>query len=302
METFSDIREKIEEIRKSDFKIGEIENNNKNHKVSNLLRSALLCNNAIAIGSLEDISKDDAAELYKELDEVMKNKLRVLNSNFSEEMLNKMIVAYKRGYTIYPMDIFVVDDAVFHKEGILGDFDSIYKIITFMFDGMKPYYNVSDMYFTLDDSDLFLSQKKEDLTKEDDIYTSKFISDNINSIYKANITKPIYEFNTDTVSYGYRGLASDEIRGVNVYINKRFDDIGRSLKVKNGCDIKLCIQNGDNIILYYIHQSFNDGEPVWGVVKTNSEIWRLTDEVLKLEDECVNATYELTKRKKSTLS
>lgn len=297
MKTIGDIKEKIEEIKNSDFKIGEIEYYGRNHKVSNLLRSALICNNAI--GGIDNISKEEATELYKELDEVLKNKLKVLNPNFSEETLNNMINSYKRGYIIYPMDIFVVDDAVFHKEGVFNDFGDIYEIRTFMFEDMKPYYSVSDMYFKLDDFDFLLTQRKEELTKEDDIYTSKFISDNINSIYNANITKPIYELNTDTVFYGNRGLVSGEIGGINAYINMKFDDIGKSLKAKSECDIKLCIQNEDDLIIYYVHQSFKDNEPVWSVVKTNNEVWRLTEEVLKFENKHANTAYELTKRKKS---
>ncbi len=296
MKTLSDIKEKIAEIKNSDFKVGEFEYYDENHKICNLLRSALICCNAI--GCIDNISKEEIMELEKELDEVMKNKLKALNPNFSELILNNMISTYKRGYIIYPMDILVIDDAVFHKEGVYDDFGNIYKVRTFMFEGMKPYYNISDMYFILDDFDLLVFQNKERLTIEDDKYTSKFISDNINSIYKENITKPLYELNTDTVYYGYNGLVSGEIGGINVYINMKFADIGRSLKAKSECDIKLCIQNKDDIKLYYVHQSFKDGEPVWSVVKTNNEVWRLTEEALKFEN---NATYKLT-RKKSDLS
>lgn len=296
MKTLSDIKQQIEEIRNSDFRIEEFDYYNKNHKVSNLLRSALLCNNYIS--RIDNISEEKTTELRKELDEVMKNKLKELNPGFSDETLNNMINTYKRGYIIYPMDIFVVDDAVFNKGGVFNEFGDIYKIKTFMFQAMKPYYSVfSDPYFTLDDSDIFLTQKKELLTFEDEMYTSKFISDNINSIYNANITKPLYELNTDTDFYGYRGLASGEVYGVNTYINMKFADIGKSLKERKECDIKLCIQKGDDIILYYIHQSFKDGEPVWNVIKTNNEVWRLTEEALKLENEKSNFTYQLTKRK-----
>lgn len=295
MRSLSEIKEKIEEIKNSDFKIGEFEN----HKVSNLLRSALICCNAI--GDIDSISQEEITELDKEIDEVMKNKLKKLNPNFSEATLNNMINTYKRGYVIYPMDILVVDDVVFHKEGVFDDFGSIYQIRTFMFENMKPYYNVSDIYFKLDDFDFFSTQEQVRLTKEDNIYTSKFISDSINSIYNENITKPIYELNTDTISYGYRGLVSGEIGGINVYINMKFDDIGRSLKAKNECDVKLCIQNKEDLILYYIHQSFQDNEPVWSVVKTNSDVWKLTEEALKFENKCINNTRKLTKRKKSDL-
>lgn len=301
MKVLTDIKEKIEEIRNSNFKIGEIEYNGENHKFSNLLRSALICINAI--DGVDNISKEEREELYGELNGAMKSKLKELNPNFSEETLNNMINSYKRGYIIYPMDIFVVDDAVFHKEGVYDDFGSIYKIKTHMFCNMKSYYNVFDMYFTLDedDFDFFLTHPKERLTKEDKIYTSKFISNSINSIYKSNISKPLYELNTDNAFYGYSGLTNGEVHKVNVYINMGFDDIGRSLKSKNECDIKLCIQNGDDIILYYVHQTFKDNKPVWNVVEINSKVWKLTEETSKLENKCTNATCQLTKRKNDLL-
>ena len=72
----------------------------------------------------------------------MKSKLKKLNTNFNEQILDNMISTYHRGYIIYPMDIFVVDDAVFHKEGVYDDFGSIYRIRTFMFQNMKPYYEL----------------------------------------------------------------------------------------------------------------------------------------------------------------
>jgi len=294
MKNLSDIKSKIEEIRNSDFKIEDFDFYGKNHKISILLRIALICTNAIS--SIDNISKEKKRELYKELDEVMKSKFRKLNPNFSEETLNNMISGYKRGYIVYPIDILVVDDAVFHKEGVFNDFDSIYKIKTFMFQGENPYYDVSDMYFT-DDGDFLFGEKKW-LTNEEAKITSKFISDNINSIYEANITRPIYELNTARSFYGYSGLASGEIREVNVYINMKHGDIGRSIKGKEECDFKLCIQNGNDITLYYIHQNFKDNEPIWNVVKTNSEVWSLTEQALKSEKECEDDTHKLIKRRK----
>lgn len=301
MQTLSDVKKKINEIKNSDFKIREIDYYNGKQKVCNLLRSALICCNAIS--SIANISEVREAELYKELDEVMKNKIKALNSNFSEEILNNMVCAYKRGYIIYPMDIFVIDDAVFHKEGKFNDFDDIYEIQTFMFEDLKPYYNISDIAFTLDDEDEedFLTQKEVEEEKKDDIFTSKFISNNINSIYKENITVPLCELNTATTLYGHKGLVSREIGRENIYINMKFDDIKKSLKKGNECDIKICIQNKEELTLYYVHQSFKDNKPVWCVVKTSSEVWRLTDEILKFENKCVDNIYKLTKKRKSDL-
>lgn len=285
MKTLLEIKEQIEEIRNSDFQIDEFVSYDGNYKVSKLLRIVLLCVNAI--GTSKDFSKDEKKELQQELDEVMKRKLKELNPNFSEETLNNMINAYQRGYIIYPMDIFVVDDAVFHKEGIFDDYGRIYKVKTLMFRGMKPYYDVTDIYFMIDEDDFVYPAKKQ-LTNEDERYTSKFISDSINAIYNANITRPIYELNTDRTFYGYGGINQGKIRGINVYLNMRFNDIGERLKSKQECDMKLCIQDGDNITLYDVHQSFRGDEPVWSVVKTNNEVWRLTEAVLRLESKSTN--------------
>lgn len=285
--TIEDIKEKIEAIRTSDFQIEDFNFYGRNHKISVLLRSDQICVNSIS--NIDDIHKEDKTKLYKQLDEIIKGKIKYLNPNFTEDILDNMTSTYKRGYTIYPMDILVLDDAVFHKEGEYNDFSSIYKIKTFMFQNMKPYYDAFGIDFTLRDFSPF-SKKK--LTTEEDIYTSKFISENINSITNKNITKPLYELNTENTFYRHGGLTSGDESNANIYINMKFDDIGRSIKEQNECDIKICIQSEEDIILYYIHQSFEDNKPVWNVVKTNNEIWKLTEEALKLENKNTNKVYK----------
>lgn len=285
--TIEDIKEKIEKIRTSDFQIEDFNFYGRNHKISVLLRSAQICVNSIS--NIDDIHKEDKTKLYKQLDEIIKGKIKYLNPNFTEDILNNMTSTYKRGYIIYPMDILVLDDAVFHKEGEYNDFSSIYKIKTFMFQNIKPYYDAFGIDFTLRDFSPF---SKKPLTTEEDIYISKFISENINLITNKNITKPLYELNTENTVYGYRGLTSGDEAKANIYINMEFDDIGRSIKEGTECDIKICIQSEEDIILYYIHQSFEDNKPVWNVVKTNNEIWKLTEEALKLENKNTNKVYK----------
>ena len=285
--TIEDIKEKIEEIRTSDFQIEDFNFYGRNHKISVLLRSAQICVNSIS--NIDNISKEDKTKLYKQLDETVKEKIKYLNPNFTDDILDNMTSTYKRGYIIYPMDILVLDDAVFHKEGEYNDFSSIYKIKTFMFQNMKTYYDAFGIDFTLGDFSPF---RKKTLTTEEDIYISKFISKNINSITNKNITKPLYELNTENTVYGYRGLTSGDESKANIYINMKFDDIGRSIKEGTECDIKICIQSEEDIILYYIHQSFEDNKPVWNVVKTNNEIWKLTEEALKLDNKHTNKVYK----------
>ena len=278
--------------KNSEFKIEDFNLYGENHKICTLLRDAQICNNAIS--RIDDISDEGKKELYKILDELMKSKFKKLNPSFSEEVLNNMTNAYKRNFICYPMNILVVDDAVFHKEGVYDDFGSIYKIRTLMFKYMKTYYDVLDVEFILNNFNLFRDFGRKLLTKDDYIYTSDFISDSINSIYGEKITNPLYKKNDDKNSYVSKGI--DIIGKVNIYLNMKFDDIGRSIKEKNECDIKLCIKKDDDITLYYIYQSFKDNKPIWEVIKTNSEIWKLTDEVLKLENKYANKV--LTKKSK----
>lgn len=285
--TIEDIKEKIEEIRTSDFQIEDFNFYGRNHKISVLLRKTLICINSI--DNSNDIPKEYKIQLHKQVDEIIKGKIKYLNPNFTEDILNNMTSTYKRNYIIYPMDILVLDDAVFHKEGEYNDFSSIYKIKTFMFQNMKPYYDAFRIDFTLGDFSPF---RKETLTTEEDIYISKFISKNINSITNKNITKPLYELNTENTVYGHRGLISGDEAKANIYINMKFDDIGRSIKEGTECDIKICIQSEEDIILYYIHQSFKDNKPVWNVVKTNNEVWKLTEEALKLDNKHTNKVYK----------
>ena len=145
---------------------------------------------------------------------------------------------------------------------------------------MPPYYDVFSIYFTLDDMETLLKVK---FTQEENQYISKFISDAINHIYGKNITRPTYELNSNHVFYGYDGLSCGEVQGVYAYLNCNYFDIGNAIKEKKKFDFKLCIQNEENMILYYICQTIQDNEPVWNVVQITQEVWKLTDASLKRE-------------------
>ena len=274
MDSYQEIKEKMDKIRNSDFKIEEYSFYSQNHLYSMLLRDALECFNMILTSS------KDKEKLLSELDAIMSNKLRELNPNFSEETLSNMILGYHKSSIVYPMDVLVIDDAVFHKEGTVDACGFIDEIQTFMFENMPPYYDVSSIYFTLDDME---TSSKVKFTQEENQYISKFISDAINHIYEKNITRPTYELNNDYVFYGYDGLSSGEVQGVYAYLNCNYFDIGNAIKKKKEFDFKLCIQNEEDMILYYICQTIQDNEPVWNVVQMTQEVWKLTDAALKRE-------------------
>ena len=280
--TREEINKQLENIKNSDFGITNINVWGRNHKASILLRNALLCYNNIYY--LECTSDEIKEKLRTELDEIMKCKFKELNPNFSEEMLEDLICSYKRGYVIYPMDILIVDNAVFQKEGIYSEWGNIEKVKTFMFENTGVYYGVFDMWFTYIEYNIFFESEFPTATKEDIMAASKFISDEINRISGNEIAIPIYELNNENNYYGYEGLARRSY-GVNVYIDTKFYDIVNSLKEKRECDIKIAIQSGDKITLYYINQSFENDKPSWNVIDTNSEVWSLSEQALKVKDQ-----------------
>ena len=82
IETLQDIKLKIEEIKNSDFKIEDFNFYGENHKICILLRNAQICINAIS--RIDDISEETKKELYIVLNQLMKSKLKKLNTNFDQ--------------------------------------------------------------------------------------------------------------------------------------------------------------------------------------------------------------------------
>ena len=288
--SLKNIEKNIEKLKKDDFELKELTNTyeiifDRKIKCCGLLRRALLL--IYSISCIEDDLKQEKITLYKKLDDIMKNKLKELNPNFDEVTLNHMISSYNRGIIIFPIDIIVIDKAVFHTEGILDDsLGFIYEINTLMFKYIKnsqnPYHNIFDEDFIFDTEKYVISYDR-DLTMEEFNSTAEFISKQINSICKKNITKP---------QNGELTKGND--KGINVFFNTRLDDIALSIKKKQECDIKFCTQCynddtllSDDITLYIIHQSFNGDIPVWTVTKKDKNVWRLTENVSKNKKESI---------------
>ena len=276
MTYLDEAKNQLEEIRNSNFIICKDEYDNKKIKYSKLLKKAVICFHTIHhIGNSSE-------ELFRiaELNDIMKNKFKELNPNFSEKVLTDMTYTYHKPFIKYstgikfPIDILVVDDAVFQKVAEYDDNYDISNIETFMPLGYEPYYNVNDIRFTTDynnrlnyDNELSIEAKKA---------TSKVLSQLINQVFGENITKPKYELNTDTRYVGVSGLTGGEVKGVNVYINKSHDDIGKHIFEKKECNIKFCTQKDDDITLYTVHQSYSDNYVSWTIKNINEDIWKLT--------------------------
>ncbi len=277
----------IKEIGKSDFEIKTMQDYWYNEKkYTTLLKEALICYNDICN---KERSKEEQTYLKKELDKMMKNKFKELNPNFSEETLNNMLNTYKRGRVIYPMDILVIDDVVFNKEAVLDEHGLIYEINILMC-AANSYFHISDYEFELYET-IIIPDWLNSLPEKKIDNISKFISESINSMYGKNITTLAKELEKNTNSCYLTHIVDNRVK---IYINMNFYDIVRKILTKEECDIKICIQDEDNITLYYVHQHFKDDKPIWDVVKINNEIWKLSEAILKLK----NNEIQISKRKR----
>lgn len=295
MKKYEELKEKIGCLQFTDFNYKKKMICYDEMYVSSLLRQALIYYNNI--GELDN--ETEQTELEYGLDFILGDKIKQLNPNFSDNIIKDMLCCCKRGIFQYPIDIYVISDAVFTKEAAYDDFGNLYKIKTFMFDNNGSYFNIyQNLSFCVGDNIFeYIKKRKISLTKEMEMEISKFISDRINETllkeYQCCVTKPIYELNNDKSFYGYKGLVEAETHGVNIYLNKKFSDIAYDIIKKCECDIKMCVQYKDNISLYNFHQSFNNEEPVWTVEKLDLPVWKLSEEALKKENSLLSPQKKL---------
>ena len=272
MASIEQAKERLEKIKNTDFSVSEVKFYGKIHRRCNLLREVLLCYESFYY--LHEKEKE-----YEEaLDDIMEDKFRSLNPDLSEEVIHAMTYSYKRSDIICPMDIMVIDGLVFNKEAVCyeGGRD-IQKIKTYMFNEVNGFFDVLNEWFVLE---AYLHNKKNDLTDEEEKNTVNILSYNINNVYGSNIVKPA---NKEYSSVATKLLGYDN-HPVIISLNMSFLDYGKALRDKEECDLKLCFKDGDDITMYYIHQSFKDADPVWIVTGSSKEVWTLTEAIEKQKD------------------
>ncbi len=276
MARIDDYREKLEVIKNTDFAISEVYFQGNVYCRCDLLRDALLYSENLYY---HRIPKNDMKELNNELDTIMKDKFRSLNPSLSEKVLDSMIAIYKQSDIILPMDIMVIDDMVINKEAILYEgSNNIDKMQTSMFAEAGNYFDVLHEWFTLE---AYYYNKEKDLTEEERNYTARVLSYNINKLFGSDIVKPAYEVTGSSL----HGLTGGDPSAI-ISLSMSFLDYGQRLKGKEDCDFKLFIKKGDDMTIYYIHQSFEDADPLWIVTDTNKEVWTLTDAIKKQKKNC----------------
>ena len=254
--TFKEVQISIDKVLATDF-----------------LRKAQSC--SLNISSLDDDKQK--AELRRLLTTTIVKRFKALAPTFSIRLLKKMLCFMHRGFIKCPLDLLVIDNAVFVKEGTLGDFGDLYEygIIMFIND---DYYHVFDGDdFTMPHGSVlgkeYKTRSKEDLTSFFDFLSNK-INEALRPVYEHDVTEPLYKLNTSTVSYGYRGIVRTRwVYGdLNVYLNRQSFDIANDIEAKKSCDYKMIVQEGEDISLYTIHQYFDNDELRWEFEKMPDKV------------------------------
>lgn len=277
MVSYEELNRKINNLEIEDFNYYKTQINYEEQYATNLLRKALLYFNKIYL--LEDKKKE--LELENKLSLIIKNKFKELNPFLSEKVLEDMLTCYQRGNICFPLDIYVLHNGVFIKEGIIDDYGEISYTRTLMVEGR--YFNIFNESFLFNDltiPDFELNEISNEKNKE----ISKFISDSINDVFQEEylmpITKPLYELNSNRCFYGIRGLVSN-VKTLNIYINARYNDIANNIVNKTECDFELYVKDNEDISIYKINQSFKDNKPIWSIKKLDLSMWYLSEEAIK---------------------
>ena len=275
---YTELKSKIQNLETLPFDFKEISVSVDRVIATNLLRKAQVYDSQIS--SLND--KTQEKELKDLLDTILVNRFRRLAPNFSEEQLNKMLCFMYRGFVKYPIDILVIDKAAFIKEAEVSDWGDLYNYEIIM------YFN--DDYFLAFDStdfdiphDYMVEKKFHD--RETTMKAFDFICDMINKelrkVYGCNVIMPVYKLNTKNCFYGYTGITRDKnfFKDVKVYFNKQSFEIIDSMLEEKSLDINIVVQDGENISLYIIHQSFKNNKPIWNIEKSEEKVWILSEAV-----------------------
>lgn len=275
---YYDLKSKIQDLAALPFNFREISVSIYRVKATDLLRKAQIYYSQIHL--LSDCEKEE--ELNDLLNTTLIKRFRKLAPQFDDELLNKMLCFMHRGFIKYPMDILVIDNAVFIKEAEFDDWSNLYDYEIIMYRNDDYFLAFDQIDFTMPND---IDMKVERVPYEILVKLFDFISDSINkALYESfgcNAVMPLYRLNKNGSFYGYEGLVkSDEtFETFELCFNKKSFEIVDDIVNQKQCDTKMILQNGDNISLYIIHQTIENDKPVWNIEKSNEQVWVLSENV-----------------------
>ena len=278
--TYEEEKAQILELKALPLDVRDIKIGYSKTLVVGFLRKAQVTN--LRISSINDEAKEE--ELRTLLRSIVIEKFKKIAQNFSDKQLEKMLCFISRGYVKFPLDLTVIDDAVFVKEADIGDFGDLLYYKTLMYCNLDFFLIFDDLDFNFPST---MGEMETNYSKEELIKFFDFICESINKalmpIYHKEVAKPIYKLNRNGIFYGYTGVAhtSFETQDVTIYINRKSYHIMRDIEEKRACELKMIVLDGakEEASLYIITQSFENGIVNWKIEKSPEKPWILTQNV-----------------------
>lgn len=250
-----------------------------------------LSNRDFTLGDLEDAKKikflifqckqkgckdEELDRLSNRLRNVLKEKFKRVNPDFSDEIIEHMLSSYSFGLFYVPYEIEVINSLVFCRVHIYDDFGSIEKGKIYLLHSDFNHIDNS-AEFEFDCKKNFIREEYEKVfnSKEIEMKVADFICRSINQICEKDVVSPLYKRNTDKIFYGYRAI--ETIGGASVLVDSNYDKICKAMYEERPIIMNLVlIENNESIVCFEIKQTMTCGLPNWEVINKFTDSWKMS--------------------------
>lgn len=277
---YKTLKEQIEKLEELSFDFQYERIDWKDIHTIPLLRSFLVLNSNI----LNLNNEEQQAELVRMIDNIIIEKFKELKPDFSDSHLKTILKIFKMAYPVYPIDIYVVLNAVFLKKARLNDFSVPENLDMALFNIYEPYhpiYNLtyfSSSNFDLNDNTIDLnSDEIESITER----IKNYIIDTLSLYYDNDFIVHVFHLGPDEESYGKNRIFHEYANVKNVFLDRGYSDILKAIIERHECDIEMIVENEEDFAHFCIHQVFIENELVWNIEKVDTPVWCLSEAVLE---------------------
>lgn len=277
---YKSLKEQIEKIKEISFEFQYERIDWKEINTLPLLRSFLVLNGDI----LYLKNKEQEIELSNMIDNIIVEKFKELNPNFSDNIFKTILQTFKMAYPVYPIDIYIISNAVFLKRAQLNDHNIPENLDMTLINLPESYHSLyNTMYFSLSNPDL--KNISFDLNSDEiELITQRiknYIKDVLSLYYSQDFINHVFHIGSDEDNYGKNGIFHEYANVKNVFLDRKYSDILKTIIAHHECDIEMIVENKEDFAHFYIHQSFIENELVWYIEKVETPVWCLSEAVLE---------------------
>ena len=264
MNSYEEFKKEINSFLDKSFNYQNYLVNGKNILFTKILREYLVIKNKLFKIDNEQIRK----ELNTEIDTIMSNKILEVNPLLNTEIINKILQGCTGSYYKYPIDIYLVDNCIFIKQGEVNDKGKISKIKNIIY---------SNEYTNIFNEIDFIYDNKNPLKKNNfdnkDIKVFEFLCKNINNALKDRYNEDVCMY----VDRNYKSIIPTNNFNINIYLDKKYKDISKGVSRREVSDINMLVQDEDCFYKYTFHQKKDRYIITWILEENNIDVWKLSN-------------------------